>query len=151
MRVILLSGDESCGKTTSLKMLVDSIARTGVEILETEPLDTRDYDFAYRMQYPDGKKLVIATQGDYVRRFKEYFEKYKDSCDILVCACNRRFMWSKMNPFVMVTDYDPLTTIVLKKKYKSVTEEEKKVCAEANEACAEYLFALVELIRKQIK
>ncbi len=154
MRVIILSGETNCGKTTSLKKLFERIKETSdVKLLngEGDHLDDHNEDFCYRLQYPDGKKLAIVTQGDYQNVLEYHYDRFKD-CDILVCACNKKFMGGrKEKPFDKVSDYDPLTTIVLKKKYKSVTEEEKKVCAEANEACAEYLFALVELIRKQIK
>ncbi|MDE5762120.1 MAG: hypothetical protein K2H68_01225, partial [Bacteroidales bacterium] len=64
MRVILLSGPDHCGKTTSLNVLFNRIKESsGVEVLKENPIGNND--FFYELQYPDGKKLVIATQGDY--------------------------------------------------------------------------------------
>ena len=93
--------------------------------------------------------MAIISQGDYGNEIEEYRKDFED-CDILVCACNKKFMRSLKNgPFDIVTEkYDPLTTIVLKKKYESAEEE---TCKKANEACAEHLLDLIEIIRKQIR
>lgn len=152
MRVIILSGPDHCGKTSSLKKLFDRIKENhGVEVLRKDTVDKWEKDFVYKVRYADGKTLVIATQGDYKNLLKKYCEKFKD-CDILLCACNQKFMrCRKDNPFDRVTDYDPLTTIVLKKKYKPAEAEKKDVFKKADEACAEHLLDLIEIIRKQIK
>ena len=153
MRVILLSGPDHCGKTTSLNVLFNRIKEAyGVEVLRKDTVDKWEKDFVYKVRYPDGKKLVIATQGDYKHLLIEDYCKKIQDCDILVCACNQKFMrCRKDNPFDRVTDYDPLTTIVLKKKYKPAEAEKKDVFKKANEVCAEHLLELIEIIRKQIK
>ncbi len=121
---------------------------SGVEVLDTIPINAAKNDFMWKLIYPDGKKLAIIAQGDYGNEIEEYRKDFED-CDILVCACNKKFMRSrKVKPFDMVTDYDPLTTIVLKKKYEPAEEE---TCKKANEACVEHLLDLIEIIRKQIK
>ena len=150
MRVILLSGPSNCGKTTSLNLLFNRIKETsGVEVLEPKTwLNERKNDFRGILSCPDGKKLAIITQGDYGNELETYRDYFKD-CDILVCACNKKFMHSgkgKPKPFDIVTDYDPMTTIVLKKEHVSKDAHDK-----ANEACAEHLLELIEIIRKQIK
>lgn len=152
MRVIILSGPDHCGKTSSLKKLFDRIKENhGVEVLEEKTVDKWKKDFLYKVRYTDGKTLVIATQGDYKPCLKNYCEEFQD-CDILVCAYNQKFMRCRNEkPFDSVTDYDPLTTIVLKKKYKPAEAEKKEVFKKANEACAEHLLDLIEIIRKQIK
>lgn len=150
MRVILLSGPSDCGKTTSLNMLFDRIKETsGVKVLDKQQIEGRDVKC--KLIYPDGKKLTIITQGDYGDELERYYEYFKD-CDILICACNKSHMTRRIvKPFDEVTEYDPLTTIVLKKQYESTTEEEMETCEKANEACVEHLLDLIEIIRKQIK
>ena len=146
MRVIILSGPANCGKTTSLNMLFNCIKETpGVED-SAEPVN---HDFLYKVRYPDGKKLAIATEGDYKHLLIKKYCKELQDFDILVCAYNQQFMRCRNEkPFEEVMDYDPLTTIVLKKKYESAEEE---TCKKANEACAEHLLDLIEIIRKQIR
>lgn len=141
MKLIVLSGPGSCGKTTSLLNLANRIETSGNVIpKEIVKLNDKDFEYVFYINTHEKEvKLVIHTQGDYYWSLPKCCEKYKDF-DIVICACNMKFMRGKAHkPFETAMLFDPLATVVMKSK-----EPEESRQNDANSQCSDYLFGLVK-------
>lgn len=92
MKIIMLLGKSSCGKTTTLNKVYDFINPTEENIIKAKSkLGGDKHDFECIVKYKD-KTIAFFTMGDYSCYLIEAFEKYdKKHCDFLICACNNRF------------------------------------------------------------
>jgi len=106
MRVIILEGPKSSGKTTTLQMLY--------AVLLSKNAKTRcplslvgDKDFEVVFAYRD-KKVAIFSQGDITKNCKEVITKYTNSADVLIMAHRSDLSELKISP--------PHTSEVVKKK-----------------------------------
>ncbi len=92
MKIVILSGQSSCGKTTTLNQVYDFISPTEKNVIKPKTkLGGDPNDFECIIQYKD-KTIAFFTMGDYSCYLIEAFEKYaKKHCDFLICACNNRF------------------------------------------------------------
>ena len=88
MEIIILSGKDNCGKTTTLNLIYDSINPPPADIIEEKKSinDPKNKDFECIIRY-NGKTVAFYTNGDYkkclIMAIKEYAKK---PCDVLVCA-----------------------------------------------------------------
>lgn len=116
MRLIILSGEDNCGKTTTLNSLANKIKIGGLYLKEKIPKGNpqqKDFDYVF-YKNPDysGKPIIISTWGDYPQLLQECCEKYNDA-ELIVCACNMKFMHGrKFKPFVDAMKYDRFATVV---------------------------------------
>ncbi len=92
MNIIMLSGESSCGKTTTLNKVYNFMKPTYENIIKAKSkLGADPNDFECIIKY-NGKNIAFYTMGDYSCHLLESFEKYnKENCDVLICACNNRF------------------------------------------------------------
>lgn len=143
MRLIILSGEDNCGKTTTLNSLANKIEISGLYLKEKIPKGNpqqKDFDYVF-YKNPDysGKPIIISTWGDYPQLLQECCEKYIDA-ELIVCACNMRFMHGrKFKPFVDAMKYDRFATIVLKKD--EINPEKQEI---ANEEYTDYLYSILK-------
>lgn len=143
MKLIILTGVQHCGKTTSLNRLAEKISNSGGDcrgktILGNPKQNDWEYDF---LIHKDGKdiQLVVSTWGDYWWTLKQCCEKYR-SYDAVVCACNLKFMHGRVyKPFEDAMKFDPYATIVMKVEESDINRH--KI---ANETCADYLLELIK-------
>ncbi|AEK23548.1 GTPase [Capnocytophaga canimorsus] len=82
MKVILIEGEENTGKSTLFrKILKELVERSNVK-------DEYVQDF-WGFYEIEGKKVILNSFSDdsnIIEEFKEFYEKYKDKCDVLVTA-----------------------------------------------------------------
>ena len=142
MRLIVLTGDENCGKTKSLNRLADIIQGNGGKCHHKDQLGNpkkNDWEYGFTIQN-SGKKtrLAVSTWGDYWWTLDECCKKFHDY-DVVVCACNLRFMHGKTHkPFEDAMKYDSLATVVMKS-----CETDKDRQDAANDQCSDYIFGLI--------
>lgn len=145
MKLIVLSGKDRCGKTTSLIKLAKKIEEDTGTVPTILPCAKSKNDYEYIFSFKtDAKeiKLVIYTEGDYYWSLPACCEKYNDF-DIVVCACNMRFMRGKVHkPFEEAMKYDSLPTVVIKSQEPCRSKQE-----ESDKICSEYLFDMVRYFR----
>jgi hypothetical protein len=77
-----------------------------------------------------GRKIAFFTMGDYSGLLIEAFEKYDGlNCDILVCACNKKFS----RPYREIQNYQP-----------AIVEKTMPLCNESNETDKNKILKLLE-------
>lgn len=99
MKIIVLAGPNSCGKTTTLNNVYDVLLAQGA--VSAEPAGKKqiaDKDFSDIVTWK-GRKIAIFTMGDYsyklignrasVGAVADYANQ---NCDIMICACNTRLI-----------------------------------------------------------
>lgn len=139
MKLIVLSGESHCGKTTILKRLCQRLGEQCAEIAREVPAWS-DNDIECVFQCGE-RRVAVCTMGDYNCVIKTYGQKYAD-CDVLICALNSGFMRNtKYKPFEDVLAFDPRTTVVLKRREPDETHHES-----ADRACTEQLLRLLSVI-----
>jgi len=84
VKVIILEGSKSKGKTTTLQMLYAVLITNKAEV-QCPPSLVGDKDFETVLIYRN-KKVAIFSQGDYTKNCKEAIAKYADSVDVLIMA-----------------------------------------------------------------
>jgi hypothetical protein len=94
MKVIMLSGRDNCGKSTTLNLLYEEVKPAKDEdIISPKNIlgNPKNRDFECIIRY-ENKTVAFFTMGDYSPPLCSVFTKYnKLNCDILVCACNKKF------------------------------------------------------------
>jgi ABC-type cobalamin/Fe3+-siderophores transport system ATPase subunit len=102
MDVIMLTGPNSCGKTTVLNLLYDDLTVNYGATVHTakNQLGGNPNDFESVLIYK-GKKVAIFTMGDYSNDVVAAMNKYAATADVLIIACNSKFK----NPFIAITVY----------------------------------------------
>ena len=103
MRIIMLSGPQKSGKTTTINMVYDGLIESYATTKEPRPFpkpeDIRDYkDFEAILVYTNktGEKLkvALASMGDYSLEIIHYMSYYEGKgCDVLICACRNYFSY----------------------------------------------------------
>ncbi len=88
MKIIMLYGPSSCGKTTTINMVYKKLKDDS----QAEDICTREVvennDFKAIIQYND-QKVAFFSRGDYSREVNRIMTDYdKLNCDVLICACN---------------------------------------------------------------
>jgi hypothetical protein len=128
MKIIMLSGESRCGKTTTLNKVYDFISPTDENIIRAKKqLGGKAEDFECIIRYI-GKTVAFFTMGDYSLYLVEAFEKYnKLSCDFLICACNNRFK----KPYQKVTRF---SNLIINKK-KSISQRDTDTANNFDKDC----------------
>ncbi len=93
MKIILLSGCDSCGKTTTFNLLYDElIDNMNAQIIKKKKqLGANKKDFECILSY-NSKKIALFSVGDFSRKVTSAFKDYEEmACDLLICACNDKF------------------------------------------------------------
>lgn len=87
MKVIMLSGYGSSGKTTTLNMVYDELIRLGATVVRPKSgLGTDPKDFECVLNYRH-KNVAIFTMGDYYIETIHAMSYYEGmSCDVLIVA-----------------------------------------------------------------
>lgn len=89
--IIVLSGKEKVGKTTTLtkvyKALIDNENQS--HEIRRDNLDGDPLDFKAEIEY-NGIRVGINTQGDYTRNITDDLPALASDCDIVVCACQNK-------------------------------------------------------------
>jgi hypothetical protein len=90
MDIILLSGPHSCGKTTALTELYNTLLlNAGISTGKKSLGDGND--FSDIVSYK-GKNIAIFTMGDFSNQLVSAIRNYnKSGIDTLICACNNKF------------------------------------------------------------
>lgn len=92
MKVIVLTGDSSSGKTTTLNIVYNEVISLGGTSTNKQTLGGNPKDFSDIVNWM-GKKIAFYTMGDYSKYLIDASKKYDASgIDILVCASNKRFV-----------------------------------------------------------
>lgn len=92
--IILVSGRANSGKSSTLRMLYTKLCSfqhehtfNGKRVLTCQILDFRQcHDFFAVFLSINGKRVGLASNGDYKGEFERVFKKIKDSIDVLVCV-----------------------------------------------------------------
>lgn len=90
-KIIVLFGERGVGKTTAIKDVYETLLQNGAIELKKKKLiwGTRN-DFEVSLEY---KRLKIAlfSEGDKRSVLEAAVERYKNKCDIFICALNKKF------------------------------------------------------------
>jgi ABC-type branched-subunit amino acid transport system ATPase component len=102
MKVIMLEGPSSCGKTTTVNLVYDIlIATLGTTVITAKSLlGGNPKDFEAMLMYA-GKKVALFSMGDYSNAVVGAMNKYHGLADVLVVACNSKFT----HPRIAITAY----------------------------------------------
>jgi len=101
MEIIMLSGKNSSGKTTTLNLLHKVVLSKNGKSTCKKQLGGNKYDFSDVVQF-NNKTIGFFTMGDYSLEVCNAIKKYDNlKIDILICACNSRFI----KPFQLIKNY----------------------------------------------
>ena len=90
-KIIVLLGESSVGKTTTIKDVYETLLERGaIELQRKKRIWETGSDFEVLLKY---KKLKVAlfSEGDNRKVLEAAIEQYKDMCDVFVCALNKKF------------------------------------------------------------
>jgi len=123
MKIILLSGRPSSGKSTALNLLYDKLMESGKcsVISEKTPRDSFDFECVLSC---NNKTVAIYTFGDVYQWCVEAIVKYAN-CDVLVLAYSNKFARSLEK---IVSNNKKYHQII--KKQRATDSDNEKVCAE---------------------
>ena len=108
MKILMLSGPGSSGKTTSLNMLYKQVLLVG-QSTNKQPLGGNKKDFSDIVIY-NNLKVAFFTMGDYSQYLIDAMRNYANqSIDVLICACNSKFV----KPYKEIQKY-PNSSVVQK-------------------------------------
>lgn len=129
MRILMLTGANSCGKSTTLNKVYDQINPQKDDIIEPkqELGDKMQKDFKCIIRYKN-KKIAFFTMGDYSTELCGAFVNYEESCDILICACNKKFK----RPFLNIAKYP-----------HTIVEKTMPLCNKSNEVDMKQLLRFI--------
>jgi len=96
MKVIILEGPGSSGKTTTLQMLYAALILNKAEI-QCPPSLVGDKDFETVLFYKN-KKVAIFSQGDYTKNCKDAITRYAEITDVLIMAHSSNLSKLKVPP-----------------------------------------------------
>jgi energy-coupling factor transporter ATP-binding protein EcfA2 len=122
MKVIMLRGPSSCGKTTILNLVYDTLMNTHNATIHTAkmPLGGNSKDFEAILNY-NGKTVSIFTMGDYSIGVTNTMKKYAGfPADVLVIACNDRFK----RPMTAINNYP--NSIIAKTRQLSANNDQRE-------------------------
>jgi hypothetical protein len=118
MKVIMLSGKASCGKTTTIHEVYKSLTGNYHKNWQLKQ------DFEDIVTY-QGKTIAFQSEGDFSCDVIEAMVKYDGKCDILICACNTRFV----RPYQRINNYPHVIVNKTVSPDKTIAS-----CAQANAA-----------------
>ena len=118
MKIFMLSGPGSSGKTTSLNMLYERILQLGGKSKNKQRLGGDEKDFSDIVIY-NNLKIAFFTMGDYSMQLVDAMQNYADqSIDVLICACNDKFV----KPYKEIQRY-PNSRVIQKSIAKTKEDE----------------------------
>ena len=89
MKILMLKGKGNCGKTTTIKKVLDVLLKES-QMIEKEA--AYEPDCLCVLLYK-GLKIGIFSMGDYAREIVAKIDEYAEKgCDVFLCACNDRFV-----------------------------------------------------------
>lgn len=137
MKIFMLIGESSCGKTTTLNEVFTALKQQGAQIVEgIQHLNEKD--FSCIVDYR-GMKIAFYTMGDYARSLIDAMSEYDDKgCNLLICACNDRFV----TPPRKLKDYPDSQLIS-----KTVVAKEAALIEKANTDDAERIMEMIKDLR----
>ena len=90
-KIIVLHGKSSVGKTTTIKDVYETLLQNGAIELKTKKLIWgTGSDFEGFLEY-NKLKIAFFSEGDKRNILEAAIERYKNKCDIFVCALNKKF------------------------------------------------------------
>ena len=120
MNIIVLSGKNSCGKTTTLNIVYDTLILQGASSTNKVQEGGDKNDFSDIIDWKN-KKIAFYTVGDFSYAVIDVVVKYLNlNCDTLVCACNNRFV----KPYKEFAKYN--STIINKTITTTSTDKQVK-------------------------
>jgi nicotinamide riboside kinase len=122
VKIILLSGGSSTGKSTALKLLYDKLIGSGKWYVVSKEVPTDSVNFECILKY-NNKSVAIQSDGDVYQWCVEAMVKYAN-CDVLVLAYSDKFARS-LKKVVSRYEYH----CVIRKKHANDSDNER-VCAE---------------------
>lgn len=90
MKIIMLYGPSSSGKTTTINMVYDQLKKnkSTIDISPKEIVENNDFKAIIRYK---SKTIAFFSRGDYSREVNRIMTDYdKQNCDVLICACNEK-------------------------------------------------------------
>lgn len=137
MRVFMLIGKNSCGKTTTLNEVFTVLKQEGAQIIEEIQLPNGK-DFSCIIDC-HGMKIAFYTMGDYAHLIIDAMTKYNaKGCDMLICACNDRHV----TPPRKLKDYPGSQLIP-----KTVVAKEAALMKKANTDDTERIVEMIKDLR----
>jgi tRNA uridine 5-carbamoylmethylation protein Kti12 len=127
MKIILLSGRPSSGKSTTLNLLYDKLMESGKCSVISEKTPRDSFDFECVLSY-NNKTVAIYTSGDVYQWCVEAIVKYAN-CDVLVLAYSNKFARS-LEKIVKTTKCKYYHSHHVSKKQRATDSDNEKVCAE---------------------
>lgn len=92
MRILALIGPSSCGKTTTLNLVYDSIIAKGGGSTNRQPQGGNPHDFSDIVRW-NGRSIAFFTMGDFSKPLMDAIRDFDiQRCDVLVCACNSKLV-----------------------------------------------------------
>ena len=95
MKIIMLYGPSSSGKTTTINMVYDAIVPQSFVVHPKRQLGGNPADFEAVLDYNKGdstKRVAFFSMGDFASEVVHAMSYYEGmGCEVLVCACNDRF------------------------------------------------------------
>ena len=132
MRVIMLTGGNSCGKTTTLNMVYQMLLSNQGISTKRQPLGGNPNDFSDIVLFHQ-QRIAFFTMGDYSGDVVNAMIDYSNQeVAVLVCACNNRFV----RPFTKIQNYSH-TIIPKTLASENITEQT------ANTADVNQIFSLI--------
>ena len=149
MEILVVKGKGNCGKTTTLKMLIQMLCQDPRFRLYEKSLNfdanmaipTRDLwaKFCY-----GGVHILVCTYGDSAKEVADLINKRGADCDIAVCACHPNYQEA----------FQVLNRPIIHEIEKTASSEKDNIAAD-NEQFANDLFeklvALAEEKRKELQ
>jgi hypothetical protein len=97
MKIIVLEGDRTTGKTTTMGMVYATLIANGANQISFTPLNTPN-DFEAVVNYQRNKKVAIYSQGDTLRDCYVAINNFGQKMDVLVMAYSRKKTPLIINP-----------------------------------------------------
>lgn len=99
-KIIVLTGQSNCGKSSTLNLVYDQIFSKGAKIIIPKKTlgDPNQKDFTTVLDYK-GRRIAFYTMGDYsdnlINDAIEFYNTQNYDVDILVIAFSVKISWSK--------------------------------------------------------
>ena len=117
MKIIMLSGNQNTGKTTTLKLVYDQLAQNMPSPPQAQPIQGGDYgDFESSPLRHNGKTVAIYSLGDTLYRIYEAIIKYCGTVDVFIVACSTGQNKANFNALVSYVQAYPQHCVISKTK-----------------------------------
>jgi ABC-type cobalamin/Fe3+-siderophores transport system ATPase subunit len=132
VKIIMLSGSNSCGKSSTLNIVHQLLLENNGISTNKQPLGGNKKDFTDIVSYQN-QRIAFFTMGDYATHLITAMTNYcNQGIDVLVCTCNNKFV----KPYKEIEKYPHH---VLTKTLASATISQQA----ANMADADKIVALI--------